>query len=262
MAAMKPTKPEPFEGRRDALVVNTWLYQINVYFDLIQVANPNLQLNDQTKISFASTLMKGNAANWWYMKIQFSDIPQSWQEFKEAVRGEFIPLDHVRRSRDKLRKLVQRTSVSAYLNEFRNLVITIPNINEDEKLDKFCAGLKPMIRLEVLKSGPENVDQAARVALNVDSAIFGVGQSSSGFASGGNDSGPQPMDIGNVEGQTHYRGKAFREDKKERDQRKKDIANNACFKCHKRGCRPWKHEIQSSNAVANENTSSTEMSEN
>lgn len=58
MISMKPRKIEPLEGRYDALAVSIWLYQMNGYFDLIQVANPSLQMNDQTKISFPPSLMK------------------------------------------------------------------------------------------------------------------------------------------------------------------------------------------------------------
>jgi len=58
--------------------------------------------------------------------------------------------------------------------------------------------------------------------LNVDSALFGAGmlnfQNSGGFSS----SQYTPMEIGNFE------------------QRNKDRKKNACFKCHKVGCRPWK----------------------
>lgn len=230
---MKPTKPEPFDGQRDALKVNTWLYKVEVYFGLLQISNPNLQLNDQTKMNFASTLLTGNASNWWYMKVMSQAVPATWNEFMESVRKEFIPFDHVRRTRDKLRKLVQKTSVSSYLNEFRNLVLTITDINEGEKLDKFCAGLKPNVRLEVLKSGPSTIDEAARIALNVDSALYGAGM----FTPYSQYTQPEPMDIGNVEGNP---GRRTRSSNKWSEQRRKDIENNACFKCHKKNCRPYK----------------------
>ena len=32
----------------------------------------------------------------------------------------------------------------------------------------------------------------------------------------------------------------FKKGKKKKTQREVDIANNACFTCHKKGCRPWK----------------------
>ena len=116
---------------------------MDVYFDLLLIADPQLQLNDQTKMNFSSTLLTGTPSNWWFMKVMAQATPQTWDGFKDAVRAEFIPFDHVRRTRDKVRKLVQHTSVAKYLNEFRNLVLTIPDMNDGEKLDKFCAVLNP-----------------------------------------------------------------------------------------------------------------------
>lgn len=62
-----------------------------------------------------------------------------------------------------LHALYQKTRVSSNVNELRNIVISISGIREDEKLDKFCAGSKPMIGLEVLKAGPVNLEQAVGV---------------------------------------------------------------------------------------------------
>lgn len=87
------------------------------------------------------------------MLVQGGQAPSDWKDFKNAVRRECISQDSVRQSRYKIRVLEQKTSVSAFLNDFRNIVIAIAGISEEEKLDKTCAGLKPQIWLEVLKMG-------------------------------------------------------------------------------------------------------------
>lgn len=114
-------------------------------------------------------------------------------------------------------------------------MISVQNINEDKQFEKFCAELKPQVRLEVLESGSENLDQAARIALNLNSTICEIGQCSGGIASGCNELGPYCMDLGNVEGQPHYHGGSIKGNKKAREQSLKNITNNACFKCNKRG---------------------------
>lgn len=250
-SVMKPNKPECFEGKRDRLAVETWLYQVGQYLTLIQVGNADLVLDDATKINFASMFLKGTAASWWYVKVQTQQLPTTWIDFQTAVRTEFIPQDSLRRARDKLRKLEQRTSVSGYLTEFRNIVLAIPGISEEERLDKFVSGLKPTVRLEVLKTNPSTFDAAAQVALNVDSALFGAGMFNSwgGQSSNSGSSGPQPMEIGNFEQQQpSYRRGSFRGNRnngnfnhRQSEQRMKDMKNNACFVCHRPGCRPWKH---------------------
>lgn len=236
MTTIKPSKPDIFEGKRDALVVESWIYQIETYLNLLRLSNPELNITDEMKIQFSSTLMKKNAASWWYMQVQGGNLPQTWDQFKNMFRSEFVPQDSVRRQRDKLRNLVQTKSVSLYLETFRNLVISIPDISEAEKLDKFVNGLKPMIRLEVLKAGCNNMHDASRIALNVDSALYGAGMFHGNNASSSESSGPQPMEIGNVEGETHYRGKSFKGKRSKKSQRMKDLENGTCFVCHKEGC--------------------------
>ena len=75
MEFIKPNKPDSFSGYRDALTVNTWLYQTETYLNLVQVNNPEIAMDDNTKIAFASTLVKGNAANWWYILLSSRRAP-------------------------------------------------------------------------------------------------------------------------------------------------------------------------------------------
>ena len=192
-------------------------------------------------------LLKGTAASWWYVLVQSQQIPATWQEFEAAVRAEFVPQYSIRRARDKLRKLSQRMSVSSYLTEFRNTALAIPGISGDEKLDRFCSRLKPQVKLEVLKSNPATADDAAQIALSVDSALFGARMYSPGGGqlSGFGSSGPQPMEIGNLEKNgTHYQGRSFRGSKGKSgmstgdyQQRMKNMRSGSCFVCHKGGCR-------------------------
>lgn len=70
MAASKPSKPGPFEGKRDSLTVETWIYQFDVYLNLLQVENPNgdsrilMGIDDGTCVAFAAIVLKGYAASW------------------------------------------------------------------------------------------------------------------------------------------------------------------------------------------------------
>ncbi|MEM7375744.1 MAG: hypothetical protein AAF587_44535, partial [Bacteroidota bacterium] len=56
-------------------------------------------------------------------------------------------------------------------------------------------------------------------------------------------SGNDPMEIENVEGRDNNNGRRRGNGRsgKYTSQRDKDLQNNACFRCHKVGCRPWKH---------------------
>ncbi len=77
-----------------------------------------------------------------------NESPTTWEEFEGAIRNVFIPFHSLQRSRDKLRRLVQRSSVFDYLSDFRNIGLMILGVNEGNQLVWFCQGLKPHIKLE------------------------------------------------------------------------------------------------------------------
>lgn len=168
---LKPNKPEPYDGTRDYLKVNTWLYTIERYLSLTQLASPTAAISDHNRISFASSYLKGNAAVLWFNMVNNSRIPTSWDEFKTMIIGEFVPADHTQRARDKLRKLRQISSVEKYLSEYRNIVLMISDINEGEKLDRFIDGLRYNVKVEVMKSRCHSFEEVARISLQVDNAI-------------------------------------------------------------------------------------------
>ena len=198
--------------------------------------------------------------------VQSGQNPDTWEAFRDKVRTEFIPKESVDRAVDKLRALRQKTSVNAYLNEFRNIVISIPGISNDEKLDKFVSGLKPEVLLEVRKNRPADFENAAQIALTVDSALFSMNRYYQSNFVAGPSSGPQPMDIGNVESNTHYRGKSFKPKGRGggmNKQRMNDLKRGLCYVCHEPGCRSWKHyngdnDVKGNNVHASSSRSDSE----
>lgn len=77
---------------------------------------------------------------------------------------------------------------------------------EGEKLAEVCAFLKQQVRLEVMKACLVYFYDVARIALSVDSALFGAGMFSGSFQY----VGPQPMDIGSVQGNSRNHRTSFK----------------------------------------------------
>lgn len=77
-------------------------------------------------------------------------------------------------------RLTQKFYVSAYLA-----------MNEDGKVDSFCQALETQIRSEAMKAGAHTMNDASRIALNVDVAFYGAGAFS--YTLHGGPSGPVPM---------------------------------------------------------------------
>lgn len=122
-------------------------------------------------------------------------------------------------------------------------------MNDGEMWDRFCSGLKYEVRLEVMKSNVATFEEAAKISLRVDSALWTMGKQ--GESSGrwnkatringvGVAQGTTPLEMGNVE----QRGRRPKMEGK----CLKGYQRNVCFTCDKVGCRPWKHR---GNATAN-----------
>ncbi len=210
------------------------------YFHLLSTFNPGVLQTEESKIMFASSFLSDSAAIWWYTIVQSGSSPTTWSSFCEALKSEFVPADYVRRARDRLRRLKQTGSVTKYLSEFRKVILTLPDVTEGEKLDKFVQGLKHNVRIEVLKSTASTFDEVTHIALRVDSVIRSFKDTSRNLSVPGS-SGVIPMEVKNWSGNKSVNG----------SQRQKDINSNACFVCHKQGCRSWKHKNEV-NTVAEE----------
>lgn len=150
--ALKPNKPETFDGKRDFLAVTTWLFKIQLYLSFSALSNPNAEISDENRILFTSSYMIGTVATWWYTMIRSGQTPTTWDAFRTIVLNEFVPADHVRRSRDRLRRLKQTTSFSKYLADFRNCSLMVSDMLDGERFDRFVQGLKHEVRLELLKT--------------------------------------------------------------------------------------------------------------
>lgn len=231
---LKPNKPETYDGTRDFVNVSTWLYKVEQFLSLTQLSAPTTIITDHNRIAFASSYLSGNAAIWWFHLVSSATTPTTWESFKAALMNEFIPRDHDRRARDKLRTLKQTTSVEKYLAEYRNITLMIGDMNDGEKVDRFVDGLKYQVRVEVLKTNCGTFEDCARVALNVDSALWRARRTNpvGNYAhSPATTSGPTPMEIGNVSS-----GKTTRREQQHVNVKRK----GACYRCHVEGCRPWK----------------------
>lgn len=229
--AMRPVRPEGFDGSRDYLKVNAWLYKMLQYFTLVR-ATSHAELGDVEMITFASSLLKDGAAVWWYTLQVANLLPGTWAEFEAAIRTEFIPEDHVRAAREQLKNCRQTESVTKYVSAFRNATLLVPDLSAGDKWDKFVEGLKPNIAFEVRKDNCMTFEDAARVAVRIEAALNGSLRTA--WEPMGSE--PTPMEIGNVE------IKNRREKKRLTNEEYALVRKKACFICKKKGCRSWRNE--------------------
>lgn len=67
-------------------------------------------------------------------EIHESSYSAAMGSFQTCYKNQVFPFDTVRRTRDRLCKLVQHSSITKYMNEFRISVLSIPDMNYGEKL--------------------------------------------------------------------------------------------------------------------------------
>jgi hypothetical protein len=155
------TQPSPFSGEADE-DPTSWLFSCNMYFDL-------LAADSGRRVRMAASMLRGPALLWWRMHHQSVEkgectLITEWDEFGRALQQQFSPVNPTTTARNRLYSLVQRSSVPAYADEFRRLVLRIPDLSAEEQVHRFINGLKPHIRTHVALRDPTTLDQAIRAA--------------------------------------------------------------------------------------------------
>ncbi len=147
--------------------VSDWLFEVSNFLEATGVSN------DQ-KLPTTIALLTGPAAKWW-QNVQSLHQDIGFEAFKQLLVKQFSVVDRERDARDQLFKLKQVRSLRAYSNEFRTLIIQVPDMNEADKVDRYIRGLKDRnVKAQVLLKKPENLESAILVAETLDSVYFSV----------------------------------------------------------------------------------------
>lgn len=162
----KVREPDVFNGERDAIVLEAWIYSLELYFSLVKIDNT------QEKLLVGLSLLRNDAQLWYSQMSAFDSehTPQDWDELKAALRNEFIPIDAIAKARDGMANLVQVSNVTSYINSFRRLLLQIPDMTPGVAQDKFIRGLKQPLRHAVRSHFPKSLEEAQRVALAIEGA--------------------------------------------------------------------------------------------
>lgn len=141
--------------------LDTWLFLCEQNFQTLSSAT------DTEKIMIAALRLKGHSASWWRDVTQLpqSQRPSSWGEFKRQIMQVYMPITREEVARDKLATAKQVSTLEQYIGYIRKLFYAIPNITEEEKLDRFKRGLKPHLQREVLVARPKPTTLEDMIAL-------------------------------------------------------------------------------------------------
>ena len=158
------TKPTIWYGNNkdDKSSAPMWLLEVENYFEAVRLAaDPVVQ-----RISVVSTLLRGNALQWW-QRVDKTAIT-TWALFKQCFLNEYEPKEVSEIARSKLDTLRQRGTVIHYCNDFREQMNKITDMALADQLHNFKKGLQPDIAREIAMQRPETLEKAIQLAQRVD----------------------------------------------------------------------------------------------
>jgi Retrotransposon gag protein len=224
----KRNRPPTFEGKGS---VDSWLAHIQDYCSAS---------SDEQKLAIAVTYLTGSAHEWYIGTKMLTDSPVlTFSGFCQSISKRFNPADKARAARDKLAKWRQLKSVHVYSQSFLEIILDIPKITEDEKIDRYSRGLKTSIWEELCTHNYTSLDELMNDAERVEAAKWRKYQhspSDQGVPRGASNSIPTPMELGAV-----IVGKLTPEE------REKCLRLGLCLRCRKPG-----HMAKECNQFANQ----------
>jgi hypothetical protein len=221
----KPIVPKPYAGGRNEKL-EPWLFQVERYCEMAPVP-----AEDQVK--FAGGLLEGNPASWWlavHQDIEEKPVNEQWEAFRTQIKAHFQPINTAVDARTRLDQLRQRTSVLIYNTEFREIMLLLPNMHEEDRIYAYLKGLKPAVANQVAMQQPTTLIVAQSLATTTDTIQFQHMPRRPTFNHRPVDRptpraeyrGPAPMDLDAIGKLTN-------------DERERLRKNGGCFRCRKTG---------------------------
>ena len=129
-------------------------------------------------IHYAATGFEGVALNWFVNKIKDTTTPifTSWDDFKKELKTAFQPPNYQQYLQIQLKNLRQTGNVQEYTSQFRNIVSQIDTMDPLDQVAYYINGLKAATRMEVSYQAPETLEDAWKLAIRYDTAMFGLGK--------------------------------------------------------------------------------------
>lgn len=213
--AARPNRPSPFSGKPGT--VQAWCSHMDSY----------VHLNDpEEACRIASTYLDGDAFNWWHT-YRRSNVVSDWNAFRTAIVRRFSPLNTTQAARDKLHSWRQVKDVGTLNKTFISIVMDIPDITEEEKIDRYSRGLKRDIWQALCIKTYSELETVMTDALRVESAKVGASRSLENVSS--NHAKPYvsagvPMDISSI-----------KVEKLTPEERQRCMREGLCLRCREKG---------------------------
>jgi hypothetical protein len=144
LAAARKIKLPPFysgSGKKDEPTLNNWVSSMEVHFRAAKV----FIVRDQLEL--AGACLSGTAVDWFNKTFWPTVTPHTtWNDFVDALRQRFEPVDSETTARARLNTLRQgKYSVTAYTNMFTDIIGRVGAMNDKDQYEHYVNGLRKEI---------------------------------------------------------------------------------------------------------------------
>ena len=214
-SSARPHKPILFSGKPGT--VEAWCSHMDSY---VRLSDP------EEACRIACTYLDGEAFNWWHSYHQTATV-HHWSTVRAALVRRFSPLNKMQAARNKLHSWRQISDVGTFNKSFLSILLDIPDITEEEKIDRYSRGLKRAIWEPLCVKTYTELESLMTDALRVEAAKAGVSRITSnlsGGSAGQASSVTVPMDISSI-----------KVDKLTPDERQRCMREGLCLRCREKG---------------------------
>lgn len=194
-----PTPPEFHGTKTGGYEIDAWVRDMRVQFSFY---GARVFPDDTAKVRHAAMFLKGRAAEWWDAEDKSTGVDSSWDLFVERLRERYRPMQAAVVARERLRRLKQTGTVSAFADVFQKELTPIKDMSASDQIFNFVSGLSSVavankVREKEPKTLHEAMDIAVRAEVFLSAGRFGHGQSHFGGrgAAAANHSATVPMDV-------------------------------------------------------------------
>uniref|UniRef100_A0A5K1BG64 Retrotransposon gag domain-containing protein n=1 Tax=Nymphaea colorata TaxID=210225 RepID=A0A5K1BG64_9MAGN len=155
-------RPAKYNGTLDSRLIDNFLFQVEYYLDLQGVMGDDLQ------VKTVVMLLEGDAVAWW--KRKRLDIQKgictihTFDDFQRELRTYFMPPNATRHAYWMVGELKHTGSLRDYVRVYQWVMLDMPDMQEQDKLNWFILGLQSLVQSEVGRSIPETLEDAYVVA--------------------------------------------------------------------------------------------------
>lgn len=192
-----PTPPEFHGTKTGGYEIDAWVRDMRVQFSFY---GARVFPDDTAKVRHAAMFLKGRAAEWWDAEDRSTGVENSWDLFVERLRERYRPMQAAVVARERLRRLKQTGTVSAFADVFQKELTPIKDMSASDQIFNFVTGLSSVavankVREKEPKTLHEAMDIAVRAEVFLSAGRFGQGQSHFGGRAASTTSASVPMDV-------------------------------------------------------------------